>query len=160
MLRHWVVSGARTATGRPILASDPHREYTHPAVRWIVHLQGPGIDVVGATEPATPGVFIGHNDKVAFGLTICPMDQEDLYVYRTDPTNPDRYRYGDGWEDMTVLSETVEVKGHGPQEVTLKFTRHGPVLHQDPATGYAYALRMVWTEPGTDRKSTRLNSSH
>jgi penicillin amidase len=125
-------------------------------VRWIVHLQGPGIDVVGATEPATPGVFIGHNDKVAFGLTICPMDQEDLYVYRTDPTNPDRYRYGDGWEDMTVLSEAVEVKGHGPQEVTLKFTRHGPVLHQDPATGYAYALRTVWTEPGTSAYMGRL----
>lgn len=66
-------------------------------MRYVVHLTAPGLDVIGATEPPTPGVFIGHNDRMAFGLTIFPMDQEDLYVYETHPDDPDQYRYGDGW---------------------------------------------------------------
>jgi len=153
---NWVISGGRTATGRPILASDPHREYRLPSVRYIVHLTAPGLDVIGATEPPTPGVFIGHNDTVAFGLTIFPMDQEDLYVYETGTDDPDLYRYGDGWERMTVIEETVAVRGMAPQPVTLKFTRHGPVLHQDNRTNRAYALRTVWTEPGTSAYMGRL----
>ena len=153
---NWVVSGARTATGRPILASDPHREYRLPSVRYVVHLTGPGLDVIGATEPPTPGVFIGHNDTLAFGLTIFPMDQEDLYVYETDPADPDLYRYGDGWERMTTLLETIAVRGMPPQEVPLKFTRHGPVVHQDTDKGRAYAVRTVWSEPGTSAYMGRL----
>ena len=153
---NWVIGGDRTATGRPILASDPHREYRLPSVRYIVHLTAPGLNVIGATEPPTPGVFIGHNDSVAFGLTIFPMDQEDLYVYETDPHDHDRYRYGNGWERMTVMEETVAVRGMAPQTVTLKFTRHGPVLHQDISTNRAYALRTVWTEPGTSAYMGRL----
>jgi len=153
---NWVIGGDRTATGRPILASDPHREYRLPSVRYVVHLTGPGLNVIGATEPPTPGVFIGHNDHVAFGLTIFPMDQEDLYVYETDPANPDRYRYGDGWETMTHLTETVPVRGAPPQEVTLTFTRHGAVVHQDTKRNRAYAVRTVWAEPGTSAYMGRL----
>ncbi len=153
---NWVVSGDRTATGRPILASDPHREYRLPSVRYVVHLTGPGINVIGATEPPTPGVFIGHNDNVAFGLTIFPMDQEDLYVYETHPTDPNQYKYGDEWETMTSVREEIEVRGAEPQSVTLKFTRHGPVVHQDPVKNRAYAIRTVWTEPGTSAYMGRL----
>ncbi|MGE0224929.1 MAG: penicillin acylase family protein [Acetobacteraceae bacterium] len=153
---NWAISGARTATGRPILASDPHRDYRMPSLRYVVHLTGPNLDVIGATEPPTPGVFIGHNDTLAFGLTIFPMDQEDLYVYETDPADPDRYRYGDGWERMTAIEEVVEVRGTAPQTVTLKFTRHGPVLHQDHARHRAFALRTVWGEPGTSAYMGRL----
>ncbi|MGE0415899.1 MAG: penicillin acylase family protein, partial [Acetobacteraceae bacterium] len=153
---NWVVGGERTATGRPILASDPHREYRLPSVRYVVHLTGPGINVIGATEPPTPGVFIGHNDHLAFGLTIFPMDQEDLYVYETHPSDPNQYRYGDAWERMTVVTEQIEVRGAEPQEVTLKFTRHGPVVHQNPMKNRAYAVRSVWTEPGTSAYMGRL----
>lgn len=153
---NWVVSGSRTETGQPILASDPHREYRNPSVRYVVHLTAPGLDVIGATEPPTPGVFIGHNDRMAFGLTIFPMDQEDLYVYETHPDDPDQYRYGDGWERMTVTQETIPVRGGPAETVTLKFTRHGPVVHEVPGRHRAYAVRSVWSEPGTSAYMGRL----
>ena len=76
---NWVVAGSRTTTGRPILADDPHHNHAVPS-RYVAHLNGPGINVIGAGEPALPGISIGHNDKIAFGLTIFPIDQEDLYV--------------------------------------------------------------------------------
>jgi penicillin amidase len=77
---NWVVSGRKTTTGRPILANDPHRVITNPAVRYIAHLVAPGWNVIGAGEPASPGVAIGHNDRIAFGLTVVGMDQQDVYV--------------------------------------------------------------------------------
>jgi penicillin amidase len=145
---NWVVAGARTATGRPILASDPHRAHALPGLRYIVHLSGPGLDVIGSGEPATPGVHIGHNADAAFALTIFPIDQEDLYVYETHPDDPTLYRYGTGWERMQSVTERVAVKGEADQLVVLRFTRHGPVLHEDPAGHRAYGLRTVWTGPG------------
>ena len=77
---NWVVAPARTNTGRPILADDPHRSHAVPSLRYIAHLSAPGIDVIGAGEPSLPGISIGHNQRIAFGLTIFPIDQEDLYV--------------------------------------------------------------------------------
>lgn len=77
---NWVVSGAKTASGKPILANDPHRVITNPAVRYLTHLVAPGWNVIGAGEPASPGVAIGHNDRIAFGLTVVGMDQQDVYV--------------------------------------------------------------------------------
>ncbi|VIO66428.1 Penicillin acylase 2 [Bradyrhizobium ivorense] len=78
---NWVIAPQRTATGRPILANDPHREHSVPSLRYIVGLNAPGISVIGAGEPALPGISIGHNGTIAFGLTIFNVDQEDLYVY-------------------------------------------------------------------------------
>lgn len=148
---NWVVAGARTATGRPILANDPHRAHSAPSLRYIVHLTAPGLSVIGAGEPSLPGISIGHNGRIAFGLTIFGIDQEDLYVYALNPANLDEYRYGQGkderWEAMRSVRETIEVKGEPAREVELRFTRHGPVLSLD--AGRAYALRSVWFEPGT-----------
>ena len=145
---NWTVSGSRTATGRPILANDPHREHGAPGLRYIVHLNAPGFSVIGAGEPALPGVSIGHNDRIAFGLTIFPVDQEDLYVYETKPGDPDQYRYGDGWEAMTVVRDAIPVKGEAePRPIELRFTRHGPVLKAEG--GKAFAIRTVWSQPGT-----------
>jgi penicillin amidase len=146
---NWTISGARTATGRPILANDPHREHGAPSLRYIVHLDAPGFSVIGAGEPALPGVSIGHNGTIAFGLTIFAADQEDLYVYETDPKNPDRYRYGRGWETIKTVRETLDVEGGMPVAVTLRFTRHGPIVFEDPAKHRAYAVRSVWGSPGT-----------
>jgi penicillin amidase len=146
---NWTIAPSHTTTGRAILANDPHREHGAPSLRYIVHMEAPGFSVIGAGEPALPGVSIGHNDKIAFGLTIFYADQEDLYVYETDPKDPDLYRYGSGWERMTTVRQTVEVKGEPAREVVLRFTRHGPVVHTDPATNMAYAVRSVWSEPGT-----------
>ena len=145
---NWVVSAARSATGRPILANDPHRALGAPSLRYLVELNAPGLSVIGAGEPALPGVAIGHNDKVAFGLTIFNTDQEDLYVYDLNPANPRQYRYQGHWEDMRVVHESLAVKGEAPRDIEMDFTRHGPVLKIDPKAHRAFALRSVWWEPG------------
>jgi penicillin amidase len=142
---NWVIAPSRTATGRPILANDPHRPVGVPSLRYIAHLDAPGLTIIGAGEPALPGVSLGHNGQAAFGLTIFYIDQEDLYVYET---RGDAYRYRGGWEPMRVIRETIEVKGEAPREVALRFTRHGPVLKADPEKGRAFALKTVWNEPG------------
>ncbi|MEZ5863980.1 MAG: penicillin acylase family protein [Geminicoccaceae bacterium] len=145
---NWAVAAERTATGRPILASDPHRLLFLPSLRYVAHLTAPGLDVIGAGEPAVPGIAIGHNRTSAFSVTIHPADQSDLYVYELDGENPHLYRHGDGWEAMLVVRETVAVRGGADREVELLFTRHGPVLHLDAQRRRAYALRAIWFEPG------------
>ncbi|MCM2502160.1 penicillin acylase family protein [Aureimonas altamirensis] len=146
---NWVIAPERSATGRPILANDPHRTHGVPSLRYIVHLDAPGLSVIGAGEPALPGISIGHNGTIAFGLTIFSIDQEDLYVYELNPDNPNQYRYGDGWEDMRVETQSVGVRNGEPEEVELRFTRHGPVLKVDAEADRAFALRTIWLEPGT-----------
>ena len=81
------MSGALSATGKPVVANDPHREVTNPSLRYIVHLNAPGWNVVGASEPPFLGVAIGHNDRIAWGLTIVGTDQQDVYVEEVNPSN-------------------------------------------------------------------------
>jgi penicillin amidase len=145
---NWVVAPARTATGRPILANDPHRQLVVPSLRYVVGLSAPGLDIIGAGEPALPGIAFGHNADIAFGITIFAIDQEDLYVYELKNGDPDRYRYGSGWEKMTIVHDSIDVKGEPPRRVELRFTRHGPVIAMDSATHRAFAVRTVWNEPG------------
>ncbi len=146
---NWAVAARRTLSGHPFLANDPHRSLQVPSLRYWVHLVGPGWDVIGGGEPALPGVSIGHNTRGAWGLTIFPIDQEDLYVYETNPDDPSQYRYRDAWESMRVVRETFAVKGQDATTATLKYTRHGPVIHEDPEHHTAYALRAGWLEIGT-----------
>ncbi len=136
---NWVVAPDRTSTGRPILADDPHRGHAVPSLRYIAHLKAPGINVIGAGEPGLPGISIGHNERIAFGLTIFPIDQEDLYVYT---------RLGEGYEyqGREVPLDVVTESFSDTQELTLKFTRHGPVVHETET--HVFAVRAAWLEPG------------
>ena len=145
---NWAIGPGRTATGRPLLANDPHRTQAVPSLRYIVHLSSPGLDLIGAGEPALPGISIGHNGTIAFGLTIFSIDQEDLYLYRTKPGEPDFYEYRGNWLPMDVIEEPVAVRGGAARTVELRFTRHGPVLYRDPDRNLAIALRAAWLEPG------------
>ena len=145
---NWAIAPRRTATGRPLLADDPHRALAVPSLRYIVHLSGGGLDVIGAGEPALPGVSIGHNGQIAFGLTIFGIDQEDLYVYETHLDNPGLYLYRGHWEPIRTVWESIGVRDSEAVRVDLEFTRHGPVLHRDSATGRIYALRAAWLEAG------------
>jgi penicillin G amidase len=145
---NWVIAPSRTETGRPILANDPHRQLGAPSLRYIVALNAPGLNIIGAGEPALPGISLGHNDDIAFGITIFAIDQEDLYVYALNKDDPDSYRYKSGWAKMQIVRETVEVKGGPAREVELRFTQHGPVLAVDAANHRAFAMRTVWNEPG------------
>jgi penicillin amidase len=145
---NWVVSGRHTFSGKPFMANDPHRLQQTPSLRYWVHLHAPGWNVIGGGEPCLPGVSIGHNEYGAWGLTIFGIDQEDLYIYETNPRNPNQYSFRDGWEDMRVFHETISVKGKSPVRAQLKYTRHGPVLYEDPDNHKAYALRAAWLEIG------------
>src|SRR5262245_13787408 len=147
---NWVIDGTMSATGKPILANDPHRTIALPSLRYLVHLVGPGWNVIGAGEPALPGVAAGHNERVGFGFTIVGIDQQDLYVEEVNPENPNEYRYRGKWEPMRVEREQIKVKGEAqPLEIELKFTIHGPVIYEDKHRHRSYALRWVGSEPGT-----------
>ncbi len=147
---NWVIDGTMSATGKPILANDPHRTIALPSLRYLVHLVGPGWNVIGAGEPALPGVAAGHNERVGFGFTIVGIDQQDLYVEEINPADPNEYRYRGKWERMRVEREQIKVKDEAePREVELKFTIHGPVIFEDKERHRAYALRWVGSEPGT-----------
>lgn len=143
---NWAISGARSGTGRPVVCNDPHRVLRNPSLRYLAHLTAPGFDAIGANEPFLPGVSVGHNGHVAFGLTIFYIDQEDIYVYETTQDGS-AYRYRDGDEKIQRRVECFDVRGAGAQDLVLKFTRHGPVVHEAP--GRAIAIRSVWSEPGS-----------
>jgi penicillin amidase len=146
---NWVVSGRLSATGKPVVANDPHRTVTHPSLRYISHLNAPGWNVIGASEPPFVGVAIGHNDRVGWGLTIVGTDQEDVYVEEVNPANANEVRFRDAWEPLRTVREEIKVKGQAPQVVVLKFSRHGPVFYEDTARHKAYVLRSALLEPGT-----------
>ncbi len=152
---NWVVSGAKTATQRPILANDPHRVITNPAVRYLTHLVAPGWNVIGAGEPASPGVAIGHNDRIAFGLTVVGMDQQDVYVEALSTCAGAAagtlgcYAYRGSLRAIERRVDTIRVKGEPPRVIALEFTVHGPIVSIDTARRRAFAIRSVHSEPGT-----------
>jgi penicillin G amidase len=146
---NWVVSGSMSTTGKPVVANDPHREVTLPSLRYIFHLIAPGWNVIGASEPPFVGIAVGHNDRVAWGLTIVGTDQHDVYVEEINPADANQVRWRGGWEPLRIVREQIAVKGQAPQSVELKFSRHGPIFYEDRARHRAYALRSALLEPGT-----------
>jgi penicillin amidase len=147
---NWVIGGAKSATGMPLLSNDPHREVFNPALRMLVHLNAPGWNDIGVTEPGFPGISIGHNDDIAWGFTILGVDQQDIYVEETDPADPDRYMYKGQWTEMTHDRQLIHVKPDqfNPVVYDVKTTIHGPVLYEDKAKHRAYTLKWVGSEPG------------
>jgi penicillin amidase len=146
---NWVIAPSKSATGRAVMANDPHRAYSEPSLRYISDLNAPTLHVIGANEPALPGVSLGHNDWIAFGYTIFPIDQEDLYIYELNPANSNQYKYQGSWESFRVLHEEIKVKGQAPVSADLALTRHGPVLYIEREKNRAFAVRGAWLEPGT-----------
>jgi penicillin amidase len=146
---NWVVSGRLSATGKPLLASDPHRTLQIPSIRRTIHLVAPGWNVIGAGDPALPGVALGHNESAGFGFTITGTDQQDLYVEQLHPEDSHRYLYKGEWRRMEVERHAIPVKGEGARVVELQYTIHGPVIATDTASRRAYAMRWVGSEPGT-----------
>jgi len=145
---NWIISGAKTTSGFPMLANDPHRKIAVPSLRYIVHLVAPGWDVIGGGEPEIPGVSIGHNQYGAWGLTIYETDGEDLYVYNLNPKNNKKYWNKGRWVKMKSITETIAIKNQKAQNVQLQYTIHGPVTYIDSVHHKAYALKCAWMEPG------------
>jgi penicillin G amidase len=146
---NWVVSGALSATGKPVVANDPHRQVTNPSLRYLVHLHAPGWNVIGATEAPFLGVAIGHNGRVGWGLTIVGTDQHDVFVEELNPDNHGEVQWNGRWEPLRIIREEIRVKGEAPRVVEMKFSRHGPIFYEDAANHRAYALRSALHEPGT-----------
>jgi penicillin amidase len=146
---NWVLAGTLSATGKPVVANDPHRDVALPSLRYIVHLHAPGWNVIGASEPPFVGVAIGHNERLAWGLTIVGTDQHDVYVEELNPRNPNETKWNGGWEPIRTIREEILVKGRQPERIELRFTRHGPIFHEDRERHVAYVLRSALHEPGT-----------
>jgi penicillin amidase len=143
---NWVVNGAHTATGKPLLANDTHLELSIPSIWYEVHLTAPGWNVKGFTLPGAPMIIIGHNDRVAWGFTNNGADVQDLYVETFNPVSADEYRVNGAWTKAQIIDETIRVKGQQDEHLKVTITRHGPIVHRD---GYkAYAMRWTATEPG------------
>lgn len=146
---NWVVSGSRTASGNVIVSNDPHRTVANPSIRYIVHLNAPGWNVIGATEPVLPGVMIGHTERIAWGLTIVGTDQADVYVEDLNPAKHTETRFKGAWEPMRSVVDTIRVKGAAPVLVTQRFTRHGPVFYMDTVRHKAYVMHTTAHLPGS-----------
>jgi penicillin amidase len=146
----WVIAGSKSATGKPLLANDPHRNLDHPSLRYLVHLNAPGWNVIGSVVPWFPGIAIGHNDRIAWGLTIFAADVQDLYVEKLNPDNPRQVESHGRFVDMDAVKDSIRVKGQqAPVDVEHFYTAHGPVVAIDKNAHVAYALRWTGAEPGT-----------
>ncbi|UVO50584.1 penicillin acylase family protein [Sphingomonas sp. SUN019] len=144
----WTVAPSRTATGRAILANDPHLGIGGFGPRHVAHLSAPGLDVIGGGAPGLPGIMQGHTDRFAFGRTNFHIDQQDLFVLDLHPADPERYRHDGGWKRFRRVEATIAVKDAAPQRVTLRYSVHGPVISHDPARRRATALASIAMQPG------------
>lgn len=151
---NWVLAGARSATGRPLLANDPHLGLTAPALWYLARLQAPGLDVAGATMPGLPSVVLGQNARIAWGFTNTAPDVQDLYIEQVDPTDPGRYRTPEGAAAFERFDETIRVKGQPDVQLTVRATRHGPVISDagtlDDASTPTHVLALRWTALDAD----------
>ena len=149
---NWVVSGALSESGKPLLANDPHLGLAAPALWYFAHLSAPDMNVIGATLPGIPGVVLGHNERIAWGFTNTAPDVQDLYIERINPDNRKQYQTPDGWRDFDVRSETIKVKGKPDVVLDVRSTRHGPVLTgsipliaKAPVDAAKFAIAFQWT---------------
>ena len=124
----WVVHSTRTATGKPILANDPHLGFDAP-VRWyLARIEAPDLTLVGATVPGVPFMILGHNGEIAWGFTNGRADAADLFVERLAPSDPDRYLTADGSRQFSVREEVILVDGSDPVTITVRESMHGPII--------------------------------
>ena len=124
----WVLAGSRTKSGRPLLANDPHLGFRTPSVWYLARLEAPGLSVAGATLPGLPSVIIGHNARIAWGLTSLEPDVQDLYLERTDPKDPGRYFHAGAWRPFRARAETIRVRGGRDVVFEVRSSVHGPIV--------------------------------
>ncbi len=162
----WVIGGDLTATGKPLLANDPHLGAQLPSIWYEVglHCVPKSADclyeVTGFAFSAAPGVIIGHNDQVAWGFTNLGPDVMDLYIEKINPDNPNQYEVNGEWVEMELVPVTLKVAGGDDVDMTVRYTRHGPILSDvsledfgaeagiDLPENFAISLRWTALEPG------------
>lgn len=155
---NWVVSGKRTVTGKPLLANDPHLSPSAPSIWYMAHLSAPTLRVAGVTVAGVPGIIIGHNDRIAWGITNVEADVQDLYIEKFDKADPLRYLTPAGWREAEVRREEIKVRKNldDPATETVEYnvtvTRHGPIIYERGGIRYALA----W--PAVDQVSIELEA--
>ncbi len=133
----WAVAGSRTSTGMPLLANDPHLSIQMPSIWYQVHLECKPVsdqcpfNVAGFSFAGVPGVIIGHNENIAWGFTNVNPDVMDLYIEKVNPDNPNQYEVNGKWVDFETRKEIINIAGGDPMELTVRLTRHGPVISED-----------------------------
>jgi penicillin amidase len=157
---NWVVDGRHSASGKPILANDPHLAFGAPGFWYLARLETPQHQITGATAAGVPLVVIGHNERIAWGFTTTTADVEDFYVEQIDPADPGRYLTPQGSAPFQSRHEAIVVKGAAPIDLTIRATRHGPVLSDalPPGAaepGFILALAATFTIPD-DRSAEAL----
>jgi penicillin G amidase len=125
---NWVVDGKHSVSGKPLLANDPHLPFATPDVWYLARIDTPELHLAGATSPGAPFVVIGHNQRIGWGLTTTESDVEDLFIERPDPADPNRYLAPGGSLPFETRQETINVRGSGAVSITIRTTRHGPVI--------------------------------
>jgi len=148
----WTISPSRSATGRPILANDPHLGIGRSSPRHMCHLSAPGLDVIGAGAPGLPGIMQGHTDRFAFGRTNFHIDQTDLFILRTKQDDPGRYWHKGEWKAFETVEDEITVKGAPPERVTLRYAAGRPIVSQDAAKDRAVAFATVSMLPGANSR--------
>ncbi|MGE5262426.1 MAG: penicillin acylase family protein [Acidobacteriota bacterium] len=158
---NWVIDGAKSTTGKPILANDPHLGIQMPSIWYENGLHCVPVtdacpyNVAGYTFPGVPGIVVGHNDRIAWGVTNVGPDVQDLYIEKINPQNPSQYEFQGKWEDMQVVDEAIKVKGVVSETLHVQITRHGPIM-TPVLTGVTQPLALQWTAL---RERSRLFSS-
>ena len=142
---NWVVSGAHTQSGKPLLANDPHLDHSIPSVWYMIHLKSPGMNVSGVSLPGLPLVVIGHNERIAWGMTNTGPDVQDLYAETFDPGAPGKYLHNGAWVNAEIREEVIKVRGKQDYRLRVKITRHGPIVSE--SCGRELALRWTALEP-------------
>jgi len=140
---NWVIDGTKSATGKPILASDPHLGFSLPSIWYTAHLVAPGLNITGVTFAGFPYTVIGHNDRIAWGLTDMQADAVDYFIERTDPQHPHQYFYKGAWRALARVHEEVPVRGEKPVPLEIESTTHGPLV-----TTHGAKLALAWTGLG------------
>ncbi len=141
----WALSGSHTENGKPLLSNDMHLQLSLPGIWYLTHLTAPGLDVSGVALPGAPGIIVGHNRDIAWGITNLEFDVQDLYIEKIDERTG-RYLYKGQIEQAQQDREVIRVKGAKPVEMVTWVTRHGPVFLRDGND--AMALRWAVAEPG------------
>ena len=145
---NWVVSGEHTVSGLPLLADDPHLGVQMPSIWYWNSLHAPGLDVAGMSFAGVPGVVIGHNNDIAWGVTNMSADSQDVYVEKINPDDPTQYEYDGEWRDMEIIREEIKVNGGETIVLEVHKTLHGPLLNNiDEELEQALSVRWTAFEP-------------
>jgi len=144
----WVISGAKSVGGKPILANDPHLALSNPSFWWEAHLVCPTIDMSGYGIPGVPGLPMGHNRNVAWGVTNVMVDDVDFFIEKINPANPHQYLYMGKWEDMQIIEESIRIKGKDPHKTKILLTHHGPILTDISKGTEKKAISVKWAFNG------------